>query len=1054
MRRGGGERGTTLRLAVAGLWFRRSTALIVLVLATVASAASVVAPLYSRAAEESIVRDTLRRADAFTLSVQVSVPQSGSGAGFGAAQDGTFERRKATQVLSHPAFGTPRLAYTGKASYTPAAGPFTGGEVVGQVVERAGACRHLTLAEGRCPTAPGEGILTRRSLALVGGKVGGSVQVALPESATIQAGGLPPVLTVRVVGSFDPVPVQSPYWAGRPYFASYYPQSSPHGLGENPPTADPVFVGPGTARLGRITTYTVDIPVRPGKVRLGDAATLREQIRALGDVNTAYQLTTYSQLPAALARADDGRDLVRIAAPLAVTQLVLLSWWTLYLVVGSATEERSPELGLAKLRGLTARQTRRFGLAEVFLLLLVAAPMGTLVGYLAVRGAAPRVFAPGTEVVLTWSVLLTVLGAVAGGVVTAALSSRQVFRRPVSELLRRVPPRRGGRRAGLVEGVVLALALAGVVQLVSDRGSRPSPVALLAPGMVAVAGGLLAARLLVRVARRRAARSLDRGRAAGTVGWAGVARRPGTARIASVLAVATCLLLVGVQAWTVAERNRFERAAAETGAEVVLQVRAPDHRTLLDAVRAADPDGGYAMAAVQVTTSSQEARLLAVDATRADRIVEWGAPGARPGRSLAAVLRPGLPAPIALRPGTLRIDVDLQQVQSPSPLRLSVRLDEDGTTQRVDLGRLRRGDHSYAAGLPASCRGGSCRLAALAVDHPGTDIESATATLLVRSITLAAAGGSDAVPLVDGFRTPQAWRPGTPSIGGPEVALRPGDALQAQVRAPGGPFAEIVHGDSPEPLPAFVGADAGGPTTAEGGLPNGQTTGLTGTETRYDTTRQVGYIPRLGQDAVVVDLDLAMRLDESGALGDREVWLSRDDPTAERALRAALKRSDVTVLRRESRAGLERVYAGDGAVLALRLLLVCGASAVVVAVGALLVAAYVGRRQRAYEVAALRVVGLRRRTVRSLLLRENVGTVLVALLSGAAAALVATWVVLPALPQFDDPSAFVQVRYAPDAAAAWAAVGGLGLLLVAVGLAVAVLQLRTGRADRLREGVR
>ena len=51
-----------------------------------------------------------------------------------------------------------------------------------------------------------------------------------------------------------------------------------------------------------------------------------------------------------------------------------------------------------------------------------------------------------------------------------------------------------------------------------------------------------------------------------------------------------------------------------------------------------------------------------------------------------------------------------------------------------------------------------------------------------------------------------------------------------------------------------------------------------------------------------------------------------------------------------------------------------------------------------------------------MLLRENVGTVLVALACGAVAAAVATWVVLPALPQFDDPSDFVPVRYAPDAA--------------------------------------
>jgi len=1043
---------TGARLAVQGLWFRRSTALIVLVLATVASAASVVAPLYARAAEESILRDTLRRADAFDLSVQVSAPQVGAGVGEGAAPPASTADGVVRDALTHPAFGPRRLAYVGKGEYHPTVGDNAGGEVVGQVVERPGVCEHLPTVTGRCPEAPAEGMMSRRSLEILGAEVGDVVEAELPNSATLQDGGIAPVVAVQVVGAYDPVPVDDDYWVGRPYFDAFNPQASIVALEDVPPTADPVFLGTGGAGAARIATYTIDVPLRVSGVRLDDTTPLRRQVRALSLETPRLLVNTDSLLPAALDRADEGRRLVRIAAPLAVIQLVLLSWWTLYLVVGSATEERSPELGLAKLRGLTGRQTRRFGLAEVFLLLLVAAPLGTALGWAAVRSAAGRVFAPGTEVVLTASVLLTVLFTLGGGLVTAALSSRQVFRRPVAELLRRVPTRASGRAAGLVDAVVVVLTAAGVVQLVNDRGTRPSPVAMLAPGMIAVAGGLLAARVLVRVARRRVAASTARGRTPGLVGWAGVARRPGTARIASVLAVATCLLLVGVQAWTVAERNRSERAAAETGAAVVLQARAKDPQALVDAVRKADPGGRYAMAAVQVASSSQLPSMLAVDSTRADRVLAWGAPDAGPSRGIGSTLAPATVPSLHLHPGPVEVDLDLQEMRSPTPLTVSAKLDVQGSFEYVALGQLRRGDHTYRGQVPAECRGG-CRLAGLVFNHPGTDIAGATARLHVAGLSGTDEGGNLA-QLEGSFGVPGGWRPGAPTVGGPEVRLRAGKELLVDLQAPGGPYAEVVRGDSPEPLPAVVTREAAGPSAAQGGVPVGETTGMSGTTTRFTVSRVVDYAPRAGDRAVIVDLGLALRLDDDARVGEQQVWLSRSDTGDEQALVRSLRQSGVTVRSRETAAALERVYAGDGAVLALRLLLVCGAAAVVVSVGALLVAAYVGRRQRAYEVAALRAVGLRRRTVRALLLRENVGTVLVALACGALASLLAVWAVLPALPQFDAPSSSIPVRYAPVAAAGWLAVGALAGLLVLVGLTVATLQLRAGRSDRLREGVR
>ena len=148
---------TSGRLAVRGLWFRRSTALIVLVLATVASAASVVAPLYARAAEESILRDVLRRSDTFSLSVQVSVPQAGAGVGEGAAVDLAAAEKEVRRRLTHPAFGEPRTAYVGKGVYHPTSGEYRTGEVIGQVVERPGVCAAPPDGDRPLPDSPRRG---------------------------------------------------------------------------------------------------------------------------------------------------------------------------------------------------------------------------------------------------------------------------------------------------------------------------------------------------------------------------------------------------------------------------------------------------------------------------------------------------------------------------------------------------------------------------------------------------------------------------------------------------------------------------------------------------------------------------------------------------------------------------------------------------------------------------------------------------------------------------------------------------------------------------------
>jgi hypothetical protein len=268
------------------------------------------------------------------------------------------------------------------------------------------------------------------------------------------------------------------------------------------------------------------------------------------------------------------------------------------------------------------------------------------------------------------------------------------------------------------------------------------------------------------------------------------------------------------------------------------------------------------------------------------------------------------------------------------------------------------------------------------------------------------------------------------------------------VTAPGGVPARIVHGDAPEPLPALVGPD----TARRDGVVQG--VGPDGGLLRGAATGPVAFVPGLGRSGALVDLELALRATGRSGNGDLQVWLDRDDPASERTLVTALGERGVKVTGRTPAADGQSVLAKDGAVLSLMLFLVCGGIALLVSAGAMLVAAFVGGRQRATEAASLRAVGVPGRVVRRGLLIENLAGVGVALVAGTAAAGVATRLVLPVLPLFDAPSEYVGVSAAPDLAVGGWTMLAVAAVLCALATAVAAGQLRGGTVDRIREGTR
>ena len=103
-----------------------------------------------------------------------------------------------------------------------------------------------------------------------------------------------------------------------------------------------------------------------------------------------------------------------------------------------------------------------------------------------------------------------------------------------------------------------------------------------------------------------------------------LARRPGVARLLTVLTVALAELVLATGAADVAAQARMQRASVTLGAPRVLSVSPVSTAQLLDAVRRADPQGRYAMAVTEIPKASDsDPPMLAVDSARLARVASW-----------------------------------------------------------------------------------------------------------------------------------------------------------------------------------------------------------------------------------------------------------------------------------------------------------------------------------------------------------------------------------------------------------------------------------------------
>jgi len=1024
-------------VVLRGIRYRAGRSLVVVLLGAAATAATVLAPGYSRAAQQSVLTDGLAAAPADATSLQVrSDPVVGESPAMESTGEAKIEinrllarRPDLSAHFDRPVAG----ADVDTVLAPPAAEP-----VLSRLAYRDDVCRHLKMTAGDCPN-DGDGlvVVSTRSAAQYGITVGSTITVRgrnVPANATSSDRQL------EVAGLYEPGNAADPYWGRGGYFAAGMPESE-----SALPRMDSVFVADeqDVTLPGALPSVHLDYRLKTSTVRLDSVGQLRTDLSGFEREIGVLQMQLSTALRGVLEDIERDATALGQTVPIVTVPLVVLCWFVLFLLVAALTEERSPELALAKLRGYTLGRAARFGRGETLALVLLAAPVGTLAGLALVELAARLMLSPGVHAELRLPVLGAAVLALAVALVAIRFAGRRTLARGVLDLLRRVPER-GRWHAGVAEGTVVALAGASLFAAARDQ---TAPLALLAPALLAVVAGVVASRMLGLWSRLRVRRAARRGRVPGLLAHAQLSRRPLAHRVIVVVTVAVGLLAFAATAWDVAAQARRDVATDSVGAERVLQVGAAHPAALVAAVAAADPEG-HSMAVVRVNEryGAGSVEVIGVESARLAEVAVWRGHDREWVASLASKLRPRVADPLPVE-GFIQVNADAVTAGDGPTLAGTARLHAlvatpSGMT-RVSLGQLRAGMREYRAAV-AGC-GAGCRLLGLTVGRmPGVSGQLAGE---LRVVAVSTGSGVVATRFDENGR----WRVNSARTGGARVDVRPGPVLRVIVSGLGPADVNLEYVETPDALPVAV---AGGSPADDSSAQDFTFPALAEQPQSFSVVQREHALPRIGDRGLLFDLDYAVRLAErTSSLSDNsrlhyEVWASGQAPSD---LAKRLSAAGLQILREDSiDAELDQLSRAAPA-LGLRLYLLAGCAAVALAVGAVLLTAYVGAQNRRYEFAALRVAGVRPKLLRRGLIREYVLLLGIPLAVGLFAGMAGAVLMLPGIPLVTVGTPLDEINYVPR----------VGVLPIAVAVtvaglvfavAVALSTVRRGTPDRLREG--
>jgi putative ABC transport system permease protein len=588
---------------------------------------------------------------------------------------------------------------------------------------------------------------------------------------------------------------------------------------------------------------------------------------------------------------------------------------------------------------------------------------------------------------------LPVVAALAVAVLAATLACLlavgRVAREPVPSLLRQVPPRRTGWALGVADALVIAGC--GAVVLVFATGGLEGPVALAAPGLLAVVVGLVLAHLTMPSAAVLGRWLLRRGRVTGAVSVLDAARSPATRRVVAIATIASALAVFSADALLVGERNRDLAAQQEAGAAMVSTVDGVDLPAVREALAEVDPDGRRVTPVVQVSPAAEGAAgTLAVDPDSFRRIALF------PGQQVSSAdwdrLAPPRVAPVTVTAASLTVQVTDSTLTSELlggssyPVTVGVDLvNPEGQTLRSELGQVTAAGSARLEATISCLRG--CTLTGIWLRSLPQAAFSGSATL-----RLSAAGAP--VPLGSADQ----WTAYDDPDGGSLAVSDPGrpDALTLAASGAGAEELEVTQGWLPATLPTLVA----------GPLPPGSAggrfllTGLDGESRAATRAADLTRVPASPRNTFVVSLESASRGTTPLPTDRLTLWYAAADPALLRQVTSALTARGVALVGTTTLSDVRRSYDQSAAAWSLALAALVGSAAVLVALLVLLVGAASSWRFRSRDLAALRMSGVGRRTARRVAVAAQLPAVLLGAVAGTACGVAGAVLAMPLVPLF------------------------------------------------------